>query len=113
MRSKTYRTCSSCCHVLDLLVLVFFDLVQFKALYRYRKSQVLKKYSRCIFLKFFLFVCIALCLVTLEEAFGDLDKKTNSKIKLVVDKASLEDELGDFPQLLLCFINPFPDPDPY
>jgi hypothetical protein len=32
----------------------------------------------------------------LEEAFGDLDKKTNSKIKLVVDKASLEDELGKF-----------------
>jgi len=35
-----------------------------------------------------------LFLVSLEEAFGDLDKKTNKKVKLVVNKASLEDELG-------------------
>jgi hypothetical protein len=92
------------------LVLVFFDLVHFTvegtALYRYRKSQVFKKYSSCnLFFNSWLFLKPPFCIVTLEEAFGDLDKKTNSKIKLVVDKASLEDELGILPQLSVFFIS--------
>jgi hypothetical protein len=92
MRSKIYRSCSSWFGMSNLQL-------KASALYRYRKYQVFKKYSSCNFLNSLYLFESPLCLVTLEEAFGDLDKKTNSKFKLVVDKASLEDELGKFPQL--------------
>jgi hypothetical protein len=90
------------------LVVVFFDLVQFTvegtALYRYRIENPRFLKSTVAVINLFILglnglFLLPFCIVTLEEAFGDLDKKTNSKIKLVVDKASLEDELGNFPQL--------------